>query len=320
MQNLTEASTFTGTVPVIEDQVDEFEEAALVPTAQSLANRTRFLYDALSALGMKQPCIVATTASISLAGLQTIDGILLVAGNSVLVKSQANAYENGIYVAAAGAWSRRYDCDSTADANMATVAVSSGLTNAATIWTQITALPTVGSSNLVFVKVYPHPFTTLANKPTTVSGYGITDMYLYAPPGAVTAFAGSVAPQGWLESNGVIVPNGNGTVQGVTADFSALFAVLGSTYGAAGQTPDLRGEFIRGWDHSKGTDIGRVLGSAQADAIKAHTHAVAEYAGVGGNLKVNTSTSPVEGGPVSGSTGGTETRPRNIALMYIIKY
>jgi hypothetical protein len=54
---------------------------------------------------------VATTANITLSGLQTIDGVSLVAGDRVLVKDQTNAAENGIYVVSAGTWSRADDFD-----------------------------------------------------------------------------------------------------------------------------------------------------------------------------------------------------------------
>lgn len=62
--------------------------------------------DELNKRDGKQSVRVATTAAIALAGLQTIDGVVLVAGNRVLVKDQAAAAENGIYVAAVGAWAR----------------------------------------------------------------------------------------------------------------------------------------------------------------------------------------------------------------------
>jgi hypothetical protein len=83
------------------------------------------------------------------------------------------------------------------------------------------------------------------------------------PTGAVFHFAASTAPAGYLKANGDTIPNGSGTVQGVTANFSALYAILGSTYGSAGRLPDLRGEFIRGWDDARGVDSGRTIGSSQ---------------------------------------------------------
>ena len=62
-------------------------------------------------LQWKQPVNAATTVNITLSGAQTIDTVSVVAGDRVLVKNQTNAYDNGIYVAASGAWSRSTDAD-----------------------------------------------------------------------------------------------------------------------------------------------------------------------------------------------------------------
>ena len=62
-------------------------------------------------LSWKQPVAVATLTNITLSGLQTIDGYLTLAGDRVLVKNQTNAANNGIYIAASGAWSRSSDAD-----------------------------------------------------------------------------------------------------------------------------------------------------------------------------------------------------------------
>lgn len=80
-------------------------------------------------VGLKAPCRVATTANISLSGLQTIDGVVLVADDRVLVKDQTDESLNGIYIAASGAWSRAVDFDSNRDAAKGTrVNVTDGTT------------------------------------------------------------------------------------------------------------------------------------------------------------------------------------------------
>ena len=88
------------------------------------------------------------------------------------------------------------------------------------------------------------------------------------PVGMVMAYAAATAPTGWSECDGT-------TLSRVTE--AALFAVIGTTYGAGnGSTtfnkPDLRGEFIRGWDHGRGVDTGRAIGTAQGSQNLAHTH------------------------------------------------
>ncbi|MDO5940652.1 phage tail-collar fiber domain-containing protein [Burkholderia cepacia] len=87
----------------------------------------------------KQSVRVATTASIALTGVQTIDGVVLVAGDRVLVKDQAAGAENGIYVVAAGVWARAADADAAAEVTPGMhVAVEQGTANADTVWTLVT--------------------------------------------------------------------------------------------------------------------------------------------------------------------------------------
>jgi len=105
--------------------------------------------------------------------------------------------------------------------------------------------------------------------------------------------------------------------------------------------PDLRGEFIRGWDHGRGVDSGREFGSWQADEFKAHNHVrdsrfnkLSAQASDLDNTNTTTgsdSDKPTEEYRIGGmddswwalatikTEGGLETRPRNVALMYIIK-
>jgi hypothetical protein len=169
---------------------------------------------------------------------------------------------------------------------------------------------------------------------------------LFVPPGAVMPFASAVTPSGWLAANGNVVPNGIGTVQGITANFAALFAVVGTTYGAAGTLPDLRGYFVRGsGTNSDGTASG-TFGQKQADEIKSHSHtATASTSGEhnhsysvpgftrgggDGDLDNNERQGSDSGRTTANAgahshtitvnqTGGNETRPRNIALLYCIK-
>lgn len=140
--------------------------------------------------------------------------------------------------------------------------------------------------------------------------------------GSILFFARNTAPTGWLKANGAAVSR---------TSYAALFAAIGTTFGVGdGSTtfnlPDLRGEFLRGWDDGRGIDSGRGFGSAQAGEIQAHTH---EKAAAYGNPATTFSDPSVwsrvgTADPTSsirtGSTGGTETRPRNIALLACIKF
>lgn len=133
------------------------------------------------------------------------------------------------------------------------------------------------------------------------------------PAGAVMAFYRNTPPTGWLECNGQSV-----------AAYPNLVA-LGIT-----NAPDLRGEFVRGWDNTRGVDPSRVLGSAQTDAFQGHAHSLNDVFGYpnssqGGRADVTQSTLNTKtGSAVSDGVNGSprtasETRPRNIALMYCIK-
>tara|TARA_R100000458_G_C8252083_1_gene228841 strand:+ start:281 stop:1486 length:1206 start_codon:yes stop_codon:yes gene_type:complete len=189
--------------------------------------------------------------------------------------------------------------------------------------------------------VTPDKLSTSAN-----SGFG------FVPVGAVFWFSGNSAPTGYLKCNGDSIANGTGTTQGVTADFSALYAIVGAN------VPDLRGEFIRGFDDGRTVDNGRGIRTSQLDQNKQHGHSVSASTtitltdpghthqvrvgtaggGGGGNVSDRDSEAPGNyvsnqiqnvgtGISVSGATsisqnneGGSEARPRNVALLACIKY
>ncbi len=92
----------------------------------------------------------------------------------------------------------------------------------------------------------------------------VDDLAGMIPSGAVMYFAGQTAPTGWLKANGAAVSR---------STYATLFAAIGTTYGAGDGSstfnlPDLRAEFLRGWDDGRGIDSGRAFGSAQSDAIR----------------------------------------------------
>lgn len=94
---------------------------------------------ALNRLDYKQSVLVATTASITLSGLQTVDGVALKADDRVLVKSQNNAADNGLYVVSAGTWKRTTDADESSEVTPGlTVTVESGTAQADSVWQLVT--------------------------------------------------------------------------------------------------------------------------------------------------------------------------------------
>lgn len=127
------------------------------PSAATDAVNKTYVDNLVSGLSYKDEVRVATTAAGTLASSfengDTIDGVALVTGDRILIKDQAAQSENGIYVVATtGAPARASDADSTTEMNNATVYVTSGTVNAGREYTQTTASPTLGSSNIVFVQ------------------------------------------------------------------------------------------------------------------------------------------------------------------------
>ena len=175
------------------------------------------------------------------------------------------------------------------------------------------------------------------------------------PIGSVFCIAHTSVPSGYVECNGASLPNGTGTVNGVTANFKPLRDLIGSSL------PDLRGEFIRGFDNGRGVDSGRSMLSSQSSQFGQHNHNVSassssSVSDPGHNHRVRVGTSGSGGGNVSdrdsqnpgnfvsnqienantgisvststsisqsnrgGTSNSSETRPRSIAMMYIIKF
>jgi microcystin-dependent protein len=134
------------------------------------------------------------------------------------------------------------------------------------------------------------------------------------PVGAVNAFAGSdTAPAGWLLCDGGAVTNGSSTVQGQTADFSDLYALLGTTYGSAGTLPDLAGRVIAQEDgtYARGVEGGAVGVGLVAGNVPAHNHGLTDGTAIAGSTVDDTTGEGDYGKPWVNAcmsiTGGGET-------------
>ena len=187
------------------------------------------------------------------------------------------------------------------------------------------------------------------------------------PTGSVHMMATTTAPSGYLKCNGAAISR---------STYAALFAIIGTAHGAGDgsstfNVPDLRGEFVRGWDDGRGIDSGRNFGTSQSDNNKQHNHSasstvtdsghfhnIANASGVNGSSNrlldkagqdlrfaasgfvgndsrqdytggsttgaANTGRSEVKTTGISASvtvdnSAAGEARPRNIAMMYVIK-
>lgn len=162
---------------------------------------------------------------------------------------------------------------------------------------------------------------SVATSRTNLDVFSKAETRQMAPAGLVATFARSTAPTGWLKANGAAVSR--------TA-YADLYAAIGTRFGAGDgintfNLPDLRGEFIRGWDDGRGVDTGRTLGSAQEQAIQSHQHYLLNIAGDDGTPDTGVTVGPkTANGPFPAAytnfSGGTETRPRNVSMLYCIKF
>ncbi|EPA8311610.1 phage tail protein [Escherichia coli] len=177
----------------------------------------------------------------------------------------------------------------------------------------------------------------LDNTLTNLSGKDVAGLLAYLglgegsalPVGVPVPWPSATLPTGWLKCNGA-------------AFDKVKYPRLATAY-PSGKLPDLRGEFIRGWDDGRGVDAGRALLSIQTGMLEKHRHIVVandgydskeewelatifrraytqgrglDAADVGGNL-IPSPTLHTRGS--IGNTGGSETRPRNIAFNFIVR-
>jgi microcystin-dependent protein len=158
--------------------------------------------------------------------------------------------------------------------------------------------------------------------------------------GGVRMWMTSSIPSGFLECDGAAVSR---------TTYADLFAVLGTTYGIGdGATtfnlPDLRGEFIRGFDNGAGNDpdaagrtdrgdgtTGDNVGTKQGHAVEDHIHSssvnMQTFPGAGGTINEDAGTTVLNqnlSAVINGTSGATvsanETRGRNVGVMFIVKY
>lgn len=157
----------------------------------------------------------------------------------------------------------------------------------------------------------------LTDSQKALQNLGIADMLL--PIGVPLPWPTAAAPTGWLKCNGA-------------AFNKTSYPKLALAY-PNGVLPDLRGEFIRGWDEGRGVDSGRIILSKQDHALSSHSHTITAWDAWDntvlipndkeGDRLLSTDNSSANGMLNSKystlSSGGAETRPRNIAFNYIVR-
>ncbi|WP_248744317.1 MULTISPECIES: phage tail protein [unclassified Pseudomonas] len=319
-----------------------------------------YLAEELGKLDGKQSVRVAATANVVLNGAQQIDGVAVIAGDRVLLPNQTLAKDNGLWIVANGDWVRANDANVSAKVTPGlTVMVEEGTLNGDSLWHLTTNAPiTLGTTALTFkmlagrtgiaagtyksLSVDEYGRATAGSNPDTLAGFGIKDSYTKAevealiakasalPVGSIVAFPVDTPPPGFLELDNSVKSS---------ATYPDLSAYLGGKFNKGDEgvgnfrLPEARGEFLRGWDHGRGVDAGRGLGSFQADDFKSHNHPPStnrpgfmsnEYPVIQAYHGTNSSGTPSYSGEgqqmaATGVRGGSETRPRNITVMWCIK-
>ncbi|WP_319025432.1 phage tail protein [Pseudomonas mosselii] len=217
-----------------------------------LATR-EWVTEELARQDFKHSAVAATTAAIVLSGLQTIDGVALEAGARVLVRNQAAAKDNGLYLVAAGPWVRCADADASAKVTPGLlVLIERGVANGDSAWQLVTDGPiTLGVTGLAFEMAWGRTGVTAgtyrsvtvdrygrvlaATNPTTVEGYGLTDVYTKTQ--VDQALAGK-APLASPDFTGIpkapTAPAGTETTQVANTAFvvAAIRALISSAPGA----------------------------------------------------------------------------------------
>lgn len=191
------------------------------------------------------------------------------------------------------------------------------------------------------------------NTPSNIAGNGISisgntisaNFNSFLPPGMITPYASTVIPAGWLSCDGAAVSR---------TTYVNLFLIIGTSYGSGdGSTtfnlPDFRGRFLRGVSGATNNDpdktsrvalnsggnIGNNIGSLQGESTGSHSHNLAILAGCFSGTSAGSSTSYLGGtglwsAPPCGfftnnttsilSNGGSESRPSNVYVNYLIKF
>jgi hypothetical protein len=252
-------------------------------------------------LSFKQPANFTTTGNITLSGL-AVQGngdwtSTLTAGNRILVKNQTAGADNGIYVAAAGAWARSSDANTWDEIVSAYLFVLAGTVWAGSSWVNTNqAGGTLGTT--------PITFTQFSNNATYTAGTGLT----------LAGFQFSITPVGTAGTYGsasqvpVIVTNASGQVSSVTNTAIAIANTQVSGLGTM-STQNANSVAITGGSIDGATIGGSTAAAITGTIVTANTH----FSGPGTNLTGTASGLSIGGNAATATSATTATTATNIA-------
>jgi len=206
---------------------------------------------ATQGLDVKNSVRAATTENITLSGTQTIDGVAVSAGNRVLVKNQSTASENGIYVAAAGSWSRADDAgDGELSAGSFTFVEEGTVNGDSGFVISTNGAITVGTTGITWTQfsgtgqiVAGDGITKTGATLSVTAGSGIT------VNGSGVSISNTYSGQASIDTVGTIT---SGTWEGSTVEVA---------YGGTGATSFTAGEYLIGDGSNAITTVSSIPGS-----------------------------------------------------------
>lgn len=206
------------------------------PTNGIDAANKSYVDSVMNGLAWKASVRAASTAGATLSGTQTIDGVALQIGDSVLIKDQNSPAQNGVYVVSAGSWSYRSDVSTTAQITQAAMFVREGTVNHDTAWVCTDDAPNLGSTNLHFAQFGAGAsyfagtgLTLSANTFSVNLGAGVTNL----PTGEVGVD---------LYTGGGLLLTADGTTASTATGSQLALATSGvtaATYGSSTTIPSL---------------------------------------------------------------------------------
>jgi hypothetical protein len=270
-----------------------FSSGSVLATPTGSANIANKAYVDAVATGLnpKAPCAVTSVANITLSGLQTIDGYTTVAGDRVLVQGQTNQANNGIYVAATGAWSRSGDANTYAALVGAYTFVDFGTAYAGAAF--VATIPSSGT-----LGVTPITWVQFANSAIYTAGTGLS---LSGYQFSITP-VGTAGTYGSASSVPVFVTNASGQVTSV----SNTPIVISNTAVTGLGTMSVQSASSVGI--TGGTINGTTIGGTTAAAVTGTTiTATSQFSGPGTGLTGTASGLSIGGNAATANSAGTAT-------------